>query len=107
MSIHWHDLARFVEAGIAATAQDARVLASSVARHKAMFFFGNDAHGERIDREAAVSSGLQLVPCESAHLVLAEDYAKMLANGMLLDVNEPFDALMERCGAIEARANNG
>jgi len=24
---------------------------------------------------------------------------------MLLDENEPFDALMERCTAIEARAN--
>ena len=30
---------------------------------------------------------------------------KMLADGMLFDESEPFDALMERCAAIEARAN--
>ena len=29
----------------------------------------------------------------------------MLADGMLLDEKEPFDALMERCASIEARAN--
>ena len=30
---------------------------------------------------------------------------RMQADGMLLDESEPFDALMERCAAIEARAN--
>jgi len=29
----------------------------------------------------------------------------MLAEGMLLDDGEPFDAVMERCAGIEARAN--
>ena len=105
MSRHWHDLARLDEAGIAASALADRALAHSVARHKAMFFAENDAHGERIDYEAAVSGGLQLVPSGAAHAVLANDYAKMLADGMLLEENEPFDALMERCAAIEARAN--
>ena len=28
-----------------------------------------------------------------------------IRRGMLLDENEPLDALMERCAAIEARAN--
>ena len=105
LSRHWHDLARLDEAGIAASALADRSLALSVARHKAMFFAENDALGERIDYEAAVSGGLQLVPTGAAHAVLANDYAKMLADGMLLDENEPFDALMERCAAIEARVN--
>ena len=70
-----------------------------------MFFSENDARGQRIDYEAAVSRGLQLVPSGTAHAVLADDYAKMQADGMLLDENEPFDALMERCAAMEARAN--
>ena len=36
---------------------------------------------------------------------LADDYARMLADGMLLDVNEPFECLMEHCAEIEVRAN--
>lgn len=105
LSRHWHDLARLDEAGISATALNDHALALSVARHKAMFFVENDTHGNRIDYGAAVSGGLQLVPSGAAHAVLADDYARMLADGMLLDENEPFDALMERCAAIEARAN--
>jgi len=105
LSRHWHDLARLDEAGIATNALADRVLALSVARHKAVFFVENDAHGERIDYEAAVTGGLQIVPSGAAHEMLADDYAKMLAGGMLLDEGEPFDALMERCAAIEARAN--
>ena len=105
LSRHWHDLARLDEAGIAASALADRELALSVARHKAMFFSENDARGERIDYEAAVSGGLRLIPSGTAHAVLADDYARMQADGMLLDEEEPFDALMERCAAIEARAN--
>ena len=105
LSRHWHDLARLDEAGIATSALADRMLALSVARHKAIFFIENDAHGERIDYEAAVSGGLQLVPSGAAHRVLADDYEKMLADGMLFDESEPFDALMECCAAIEARAN--
>ena len=105
LSRHWHDLARLDEVGIASNALADHALALAVARHKTMFFTENDAHGDRIDYEAAVSGGLQLVPSGAAHTVLAGDYAKMLADGMLLDVSEPFEALMERCAAIAARAN--
>ena len=105
LSRHWHDLARLDEAGTVASALADRALALLVARHKAMFFAENDAHGEQIDYEAAISGGLQLVPAGAAHEVLSDDYAKMLADGMLHDDNEPFGALMERCAAIAARAN--
>ena len=104
-SRHWHDLARLDEAGIAERALADRELALSVARHKAMFFRENDSGGKRIDYEAAVSGGLRLVPSGDARKVLAEDYAGMLATGMLLDEDEPFDAVMERCGRIESLAN--
>lgn len=70
-----------------------------------MFFSENDARGQRIDYEAAVSGGLQLIPTGTALSELADDYARMLADRMLLDEGEPFNALMERCAAIEARAN--
>ena len=107
LSRHWHDLARLDEAGIAESALADRELALSVARHKAIFFSENDARGKRIDYQAAVSGSLQLVPSGAAYTVLADDYARMLADGMLLDENEPFDSLIGRCASIEARANGG
>lgn len=107
LSRHWHDLARLDEAGVAEDAFTDRELALSVARHKAIFFSENDASGKRIDYQAAVSGSLQLIPSGTAYTVLADDYARMLADGMLLDEKEPFDLLMERCASIEARANGG
>ena len=104
-SRHWHDLVRLDDNGIAARALANRELALSVARHKAMFFRENDSSGRRIDYEAAVSGNLRLVPSGTAEEALAEDYASMLATGMLLDEDEPFGTLMQRCALIEERAN--
>ncbi|MCY4239860.1 MAG: nucleotidyl transferase AbiEii/AbiGii toxin family protein, partial [Rhodospirillaceae bacterium] len=73
LSRHWHDLARLDEAGIATNALTDRVLALSVARHKAVFFVENDARGEWIDYKAAVTGGLQIVPSGAAHEMLADD----------------------------------
>lgn len=105
LSRHWHDLARLDKAGIASSALADRALAHSVARHKSMFFSENDVRGQRINYQAAVSGELRLVPTGVALAELSDDYARMLSDRMLLDEGEPFDALMERCAAIEARAN--
>ena len=86
-----------------ALADDA--LARAVARHKAMFFREKDATDGWVDYEAAVSGKLQLVPAGSALDALADDYAGMLANGLLLADGEPFEVLIERCADIETRAN--
>lgn len=106
LSRHWHDIARLDESGIAHSALADRAIALSVARHKAMFFAENDANGKRIDYEAAVSGGLQLVPSGTAYGALASDYERMLADGILLGEKESFGVLMEQIAAIEARANN-
>ena len=106
LSRHWHDLVRLDDANIAATALADRALARSVARHKAMFFPEKDTAGIRIDYEAAVSGRLQLVPSGPARDVLADDYRRMLGDGMLPADEEPFEDLIERCSEIEARANN-
>ena len=106
LSKHWHDLVRLDDSGIASTALADRGLAHSVARHKAMFFPEKGAAGNRIDYEAAVSGGLQLVPSGLAREALADDYRAMLGDGMLPDDSEPFEALIERCADIEARAND-
>ena len=60
---------------------------------------------QRIDYHAAVSGNLRLVPSGTAQRALAEDYGTMLPTGMLLDDDEPFDTLMQRCALIEERAN--
>ena len=104
-SRHWHDLVRLDDAGIAARALADRVLARAVARHKAMFFAENDAVGNRIDYGTAVSGELQLVPDGPALATLADDYNKMLADGMLLDDEAPFEVIMAHCEEIQSRAN--
>ena len=47
----------------------------------------------------------KLVPAGPAYRVLSDDYDRMLTDGMLLDDEEQFDDLMERCADIQRRAN--
>ena len=105
LSRHWYDLVRLDDAGFVETSLYDRSLALSVARHKAMFFREKDASGSWIDYRAAVSGALELVPHGPAYEALADDYRRMLSDGMLLDDEEQFDELMGRCAEIEMRAN--
>ena len=105
LSRHWHDLVRLNDVGFAKKAAANQTLALLVARHKSMFFREKDAEGNWIDYEAVVSGALQLVPRGRSYEALAEDYGKMLRDGMLLDDEEQFDDLMERCGKIETMMN--
>jgi hypothetical protein len=102
---HWYDIARLEAEGHAARALEDRDLAQAVARHKSWFFVENDEAGETIDYGAAVSGDLQLVPAGEALKVLAADYAKMTEDGVLLDDAEPFEGIIERCRALQDRAN--
>ena len=45
------------------------------------------------------------MPDGPAYRVLADDYDRMLTDGMLLDDEEQFEDLMERCADIQRRAN--
>lgn len=103
---HWHDVVRLDEAGFATTACADRELANAVARHKAMFFAEKAADRLVIDYASAVNGGLQLVPAGDGAKALAEDYARMVDDGLLLEEAEPFETLMERCADIAARANS-
>lgn len=102
---HWYDIARLDAEGHAARALEDRDLAQAVARHKSWFFAEKDANGETIDYQAAVSGDLQLVPNGEALELLAADYTKMTEDGVLLDDAEPFDGIIERCRALQQRAN--
>ena len=105
LSRHWYDLVRLDGAGFVERAVTNHELALSVARHKSMFFREKDVDGNWIDYETAVSGKLQLVPDGPAYEALADDYGRMLSDGMLLDDEERFEALMERCADIEERCN--
>ncbi len=105
LSRHWYDLVRLDDTGYAEKALADRALALSVARHKSMFFREKDEAGNWVDYEAVVSGGLQLVPDGPAYRVLSDDYDRMLTDGMLLDDEDQFDELIERCDDIQQRAN--
>jgi hypothetical protein len=102
---HWHDIARLDEAGLADKAFADRGLAQAVARHKSMFFAEKAADRTLIDYGEAVDGNLRLVPEGDALKALENDYARMVEDGLLLEDAEPFEALMERCADIAARAN--
>ena len=102
---HWHDIVRLDEAGHVDRALADRAVASAVARHKAVFFAEKDEGGEIIDYEAAITGGLHLAPEKIARDVLAEDYRRMVEDGLLFEEAEPFAVLLDRCKQIEDRAN--
>lgn len=102
---HWYDIARLDTEGYATSALRNRELALAVARHKTWFFAEKDSEGNAIDYGAAVSGGLQLVPSGPTLDALAVDYVKMIEDAVLFDDAEPFDAIIEQCGALQQRAN--
>lgn len=102
---HWHDLVRLDDVGIVASASADGRIAEEVAAHKAAFFREKDASGNWVDYGSAVAGGLRLVPAGGALSALADDYARMVEGGWLLDEAEPFGVLMDACRAIEDRAN--
>ncbi len=106
-SRHWHDIVRLDDIGIANSAIADRDLAKSVAQHKSMFFAEKAVDRAPIDYEAAVGGGLLLSPSGKGRAALEQDYARMLADGLLLDEAETFDELLAKCETIQDKANAG
>ena len=102
---HWHDITRLDAAGFADSAAADRALAAAVAAHKSIFFAEAAPDGTPIDYRAAVTGALVLAPSGDARRTLAEDYQRMVGDGLLLDDAEPFDALLQRCRAIAVKVN--
>lgn len=102
---HWHDLTRLDAAGFAEAAIADTAIARAVADHKSVFFAEKNMHGVVIDYHAAVAGGLQLVPDDNALEKLAADYQHMVDDGLFFDDAEPFETLLDRCRAIQAKAN--
>jgi hypothetical protein len=96
---------KLIIAGIAERALHDRTLAKAVADNKSAFFAEKTLEGESIDYTVAVQGGLQLAPIDGARRALADDYSRMIDDGLLLDDAEPFEALLEQCRAIADRVN--
>lgn len=105
ISRHWYDIVALDATPFAEAALRDRDLAQRVARHKSVFFREKDAQGEPIDYDAAVRGGLQLVPSGAAVEHLVEDYAGMVADGLFFEKPPAYPELLERCEAIQERAN--
>ena len=103
---HWYDITRLDELGYAAQAFADADIAHAVARHKAVFFPEKTSDGELIDYMAAVTGGLRLTPEGEARRLLAEDYRRMVDDGLFLDEAEPFETLLAHCERIELRVND-
>ena len=104
-SRHWYDLAALAKTPHFDKAVADRKLAHQVAEHKSMFFAAKDVNGGRINYFEAVSGSLKLVPEGSSHQALAEDFALMRDDGLLVSEQPDFDATMETCAAIQDRVN--
>ena len=73
--------------------------------HKSIFFAESTPDGAPIDYRAAVTGALTLAPAGDARQALAEDYQRMVGDGLLLDDAESFDALLQRCQALALKVN--
>lgn len=102
---HWHDLAAIARSVYYEEAVKDRAVAKAVAEHKTYFFSEKNAAGEIIDYFAATNGQLKLAPEGAARDALADDYKNMVADEIMVGNALPFDALMEACVKIEARAN--
>ena len=91
--------------GFADSAAKDRALAHAVAEHKSIFFAESMPDGTPIDYRAAVTGALDLAPGGDARKTLAEDYQRMIDDGLLLDDAEPFDVLLQRCQALALKVN--
>lgn len=103
---HWHDLAAIGRSAHFATIITDLAVATTVARHKSWFFSEKDAEGQVIDYLPAATGYLKIVPDGEAKAALAEDYAAMLADNLMVGDAVCFDELMRACADLEAKINH-
>ncbi len=102
---HWHGLAAIARSDYFAAAIADRTVAASVAQHKSFFFVEKDSAGAVVNYQPAAHGHLNIVPTGEARAALADDYARMRADQVMLGDAPDFDELMRACGELEAKAN--
>ena len=68
-------------------------------------FRGGDRYARHWHRGAAVTGALDLAPSGDARQTLAEDYQRMVEDGLLLDDAEPYEVLLQRCQALALKVS--
>jgi hypothetical protein len=104
-SRHWHDIAKLAKSSRMEGSFPARQYGEQVVAHKSMFFVEKDQSGASIDYAECLRGQLRLVPTGTAYEALAEDYAKMAEDGILLQNPQNFQTLLGECAEIEQRLN--
>lgn len=102
---HWHDLAAIMHSSYFDTAITDRAVALAVAEHKSHFFTAKDSNGKIIDYFSAVQGALQIVPEGESRAELADDYAAMHEDDILITSSLPFDELMLECAELARQTN--
>ena len=102
---HWHDLAAIARSVHWESIAADRTVAQAVGRHKSVFFTEKDSQGLAIDYMAAVTGHLRIVPEGEARAALAQDYAAMTADEIMLGESLSFEALLNACAELQAQAN--
>ncbi len=102
---HWHDLAALGRSQYFAGVIADRAVAASVAQHKSFFFIEKDSAGSVVDYLPAVRGHLNIVPTGDARIALANDYANMRADQVMLGEALSFEQLMQACSEVETQAN--
>lgn len=102
---HWHDLIALSRSKYFQQAIDDKALALAVAQHKSFFFSEKDGNGQVIDYLRAINGYMQLAPVGQARDALAEDYALMIADDVMVGQALTFDDLMQACESLEQQIN--
>lgn len=105
-SRHWYDLAALANTSHFGSSANNHELAQQVAEHKSIFFSEKDINGNKVDYYKATSGELQLIPQGQSLDALEQDYAAMLADGLLPFEQLSFKAVMASCAAIEEKLNH-
>ena len=105
-SRHWYDIVALDHAGFVEPALADRRLADRVARHKNVFFRERGDDGAYLDYAAAVRGQIHLAPEGTRLAALADDYARMLDDGLIVETPPTFGSLLEHCQGIQQRANS-
>ena len=104
-SRHWYDIAKLAQSARLMASFPAKEYGELVVAHKNIFFAEKDQFGVFIEYADCLHGRLKLVPSGAAYEVLAEDYAKMVEDGILLQNAKDFRWLMAECAQIEQRIN--
>lgn len=102
---HWHDLIAIANSNQFTNIISNKKLANIVAKHKSYFFREKDKNNQVVDYIDAVNGNINLVPKGDGACALANDYAAMIDDNVLVGNALPFEELLQKCQELERMIN--